>query len=68
MRIGGGPATVRHYLKAGLIDEMHIAVSPVLLGNGEPLFAGIDLKALGYECAEYLPSTKAAHLVIRKVA
>ncbi len=68
VRIGGGPATVRHYLKAGLIDEMHIAVSPVLLGKGEPLFAGIDLKALGYECAEYVPSTKAAHLVIRKVA
>jgi dihydrofolate reductase len=66
IRIGGGPATVRQYVKAGLIDEMHIVMSPVLLGRGEPLLGGIDLKALGYECAEYVPSAKAAHLVIRR--
>ena len=66
VRIGGGPATVRQYLKAGLVDEMHIVMSPVLLGKGEPLFAGLDLKALGYECAEYTPSVKAAHMVFRK--
>jgi dihydrofolate reductase len=66
VRIGGGPATVRQYLRAGLIDEMHIVMSPLLLGTGEPLFAGIDLKALGYECAEFTPSKKAAHMVFRK--
>jgi dihydrofolate reductase len=66
IRIGGGPATVRQYLKAGLVDEMHIVMSPVLLGRGEPLFAGLDLKALGFECAEYVPSERAAHMVFRK--
>ncbi len=62
----GGAATVRQYLKAGLIDEKHIPVSPVLLGSGEPLFAGLDLQALGYECAEYIPSSKAAHMFIKR--
>ena len=56
VRIGGGAATIRAYLQAGLIDEMHVAISPVLLGSGEALFAGIDLPKLGYErmrtCAE----------------
>jgi dihydrofolate reductase len=66
VRIGGGAATVRQYLMAGLIDEMHIPISPVLLGKGEPLFAGLDLKALGYECAQYVPTEKAAHMVFRK--
>ena len=66
VRIGGGAATVWQYLKAGLIDEMHIPVSPVLLGSGEPLFAGLDLQALGYECAEYIPSSKAAHMFIKR--
>ena len=66
IRIGGGPATVRQYLKAGQIDEMHIVLSPVLLGQGEPLFAGIDMKALGFECAEFTPTARAAHMVMRK--
>ena len=66
IRIGGGPATVRQYLQAGLIDEMHVALAPVLLGRGEPLFTGIDLAALGYVCAEYVPTPAAAHLVFRR--
>ena len=56
VRIGGGADTIRQYLRAGLIDELHFAISPVLLGGGEPLFAGIDLRALGYECAEFVAS------------
>ena len=66
IRIGGGPATVRQYLKAGHVDEMHVVLSPVLLGKGEPLFAGIDMKALGFECAEFTPTARAAHMVMRK--
>ena len=50
VRIGGGPATVRQYLREGLIDELHLAISPVLLGRGEPLWADLDLRALGYRC------------------
>ena len=52
IRIGGGADTIRQYLKAGHIDEMHVVLSPVLLGQGEPLFAGIDMKALGFEVAQ----------------
>jgi dihydrofolate reductase len=66
IRIGGGVATVREYLKARLIDEMHLAVSPVLLGKGENLLAGIDLPALGYERSEYVPTAKAAHYVLTR--
>lgn len=50
IRLGGGASTVRQYLQAKLVDEMHIAVSPILLGAGEPLLAGIDLPKLGYKC------------------
>jgi dihydrofolate reductase len=64
VRIGGGAATIRQYLKAGLIDEMHLAMSPVLLGQGEPLFEGIDLTALGYSVKEYVPTEAAMHLVV----
>jgi dihydrofolate reductase len=64
VRIGGGAATIRQYLRARLIDEMHIAISPVMLGDGEPLFAGIDLPALGYRVKEYGPSDAAMHLII----
>jgi dihydrofolate reductase len=64
VRIGGGAATIRQYLQARLIDEMHIAMSPVMLGDGEPLFAGIDLPALGYRVKEYVPSDAAMHLII----
>lgn len=66
VRIGGGANTIRQYLLAGLIDALHIALSPVLLGRGEPLFAGLDLPALGYECAAFTASEKAGHLLIRR--
>jgi dihydrofolate reductase len=66
IRVGGGAATVRQYLEARLMDEMHIAVSPVLLGRGEPLFAGVDLPGLGYELAEHVVGERATHIVVRK--
>ncbi len=66
IRLGGGVATVREYLKAGLVDEMHIAISPNLLGTGEHLLKDIDLAKLGYQCVEFVPSPNAAHVVIRK--
>ena len=66
VRLGGGPATIRQYLQAGLVDQLHIAVSPVVLGNGESLFAGIDLLKLGYKCAEHATSPAAMHLVLTK--
>ena len=66
IRIGGGASTVREYLKARLIDEMHIAVSPVLLGAGEHLLVDIDLPALGYTCTKWVASAKAAHYTITK--
>ena len=66
VRIGGGVATVRQYLRAGLVDEMHLAISPVLLGAGESLLEGIDLKALGFERTRYATTEKAMHLVLTK--
>ena len=66
IRIGGGADVIRQYLKAGLIDTMHIAVSPILLGAGESLLAGLDLRALGYTQAEYVGTAKAAHYVLNK--
>jgi dihydrofolate reductase len=67
VRLGGGVATIRQYLRAALIDELHLAISPVLLGAGEHLLHGIDTRALGYECAEHAPSKRAAaHVVLRK--
>jgi dihydrofolate reductase len=66
VRIGGGVATIRQYLEAGLIDEMHLALRPVLLGTGEPLWQGLDMRALGYACVEQTPGERATHLVIRK--
>jgi dihydrofolate reductase len=67
VRIGGGADTIRQYLRAGLIDEMHYAVSPVLLGRGKHLFEGLDLRALGYECAEFKSSENAMHAVLKHV-
>lgn len=64
IRIGGGASTIRQYLQAGLIDEMHLAVSPILLGSGEHLLAGIDLLALGYKITKSVPSPKAVHYMI----
>jgi dihydrofolate reductase len=66
IRLGGGVATVREYLQAGLVDEMHFAISPVLLGSGESLLGGLDLRKLGYEQSEYVASPAAAHFVVRK--
>jgi dihydrofolate reductase len=66
VRIGGGAATIRQYLAAQLVDLMHVVVSPVLLGRGEPLFAGIDLPSLGYRVTEQVQSGKVTHLVIEK--
>lgn len=66
VRIGGGATTVRSALSAGLIDEMHAVLSPVLLGRGEPLWAGLDLPALGYSVAEAVAGEAATHLVIRR--
>jgi dihydrofolate reductase len=68
VRVGGGAATIRQYLQVRLIDEMHVAVTPVLLGVGEPLFAGIDLPRLGYAVTEHVPSEKATHVVLSKRA
>jgi len=58
VRLGGGVSTVRQYLRAGLIDELNLAISPVLLGTGEHLLNGIDLRALGYECIDHVPGTR----------
>jgi dihydrofolate reductase len=66
IRLGGGVATIRQYLGAGLIDEMHLAISPVLLGSGEHLLAGLDLPKLGYQRTEHVPTASATHLVLAK--
>jgi dihydrofolate reductase len=68
IRIAGGADTIRQYLRAGLIDEMHLAVTPVLLGAGEPLLAGLDLPALGYQVKEQVPSAAAMHVVVTRRA
>ena len=66
VRVGGGVATIQQCLSAGLIDEMHVAISPVLLGSGERLFAGVDMVRLGYECAEHVSTSSALHVVFRR--
>ena len=66
VRLGGGVATIRQYLRAGLVDEMHVAIAPVLLGTGENLFAGIDMTALGFRCVEHVATQHATHVVLRK--
>lgn len=66
VRLGGGVATVREYLRAGLVDELHLAAAPLLLGSGENLFAGLDLVALGYRCVERVATKKVTHVVIAK--
>jgi len=66
VRIGGGANTIRQYLREGLIDELHIVISPVLLGRGEPLFAGVDLRSLGYACVQNVASDNATHIVLRR--
>ena len=66
VRIGGGPNTIQQYLREGLIDELHLAISPVLLGRGERLFKGVDMVAAGYECIQFVASEKATHVVLRR--
>jgi dihydrofolate reductase len=66
IRVGGGVATIRQYLEAGLIDEMHLAIVPVILGAGESLLSGIDLPRLGYRCTEHATTASAMHVVISK--
>jgi len=66
VRLGGGVETIRQYLRAGLIDELHVAVTPVLLGSGESLFANINLLSLGYQVADHVTTANASHLVIRR--
>ena len=68
IRLGGGVATVRQYLSARLVDEMHLALRPVLLGEGEHLMHDLDLRALGYECAKAIPGVRATHVFLRKRA
>ena len=68
VRLGGGVATVRQYLQAGLIDDLLLAVRPVLLGTGEELMHGLDLRALGYECTETVAGERATHVLLRKRA
>ena len=68
VQIGGGASTIQQYLRAALIDEMHVAVAPVLLGGGERLFEGVDLPALGYECMQFVGSEKATHVVFGRKA
>jgi len=66
VRLGGGVATIREYLRAALIDEMHLAITPVLLGTGEHLLHGIDMVALGFECVEHVGTPNATHVVLRR--
>ena len=68
VRLGGGVSTIRQYLRAALIEELHLAIRPVLLGSGEHLLNGIDLRALGYECAKYVAGERATHVFLRKCA
>jgi dihydrofolate reductase len=67
IRLGGGVSTVRQYLEAGLIDELHLAMVPILMGKGENLFRGLDLPALGYATAETVAGERATHFFIRKL-
>jgi dihydrofolate reductase len=66
IRLGGGTATIQQYMSAALVDEMHLAISPILLGSGERLFAGIDAPKLGYQCIEHVATPNATHVVIAK--
>lgn len=64
VRVGGGVSTIRQYLQEKLIDEMHLAISPILLGTGENLFAGLDMLKLGYQCTEQVATALATHVMI----
>ena len=66
VRIGGGVATIQQYLRARLIDELHLAFRPILMGSGENLFAGLDLTELGYRCTEHVSTELAKHVLLKK--
>jgi dihydrofolate reductase len=66
VRIGGGVATIQQYLRARLIDELHLAFRPILMGSGENLFAGIDTTALGYSCIKHASTEHAMHVILTK--
>jgi dihydrofolate reductase len=66
VRLGGGVSTIRQYLRAGLIDEMHLACTPALLGQGEHLLSGINMVQLGYQCTEHVPTPNATHVVLTR--
>ncbi len=68
VRVGGGPATIRQYLQAGLVDDLHLAQAPVLLGSGESLLSGIDLRALGYRCTKRIAGARATHVILERGA
>jgi dihydrofolate reductase len=66
VRLGGGVATIQQYLRAGLVDELHLAIAPVLLGSGERFFSDIDMLSQGYECVEHVGTANATHVVLKK--
>lgn len=66
VRIGGGPNTIQQTLRAGLIDALHLAIAPVLLGEGERLLDGLDMRALGYECTQHVASEQATHVILER--
>lgn len=66
VRIGGGADTIRQYLQRQLIDELHLAIAPTLLGSGEHLFQGLDLHALGYRCVDHQAGERATHVILRR--
>jgi dihydrofolate reductase len=66
VKIGGGVETVRQYVQAGCVDEIHLALAPIALGQGEALFSGLDLHALGYRTVEHVPTARATHIVLAK--
>ncbi len=66
VRLGGGVSTVRQFLRARLIDDLHLPLRPVLIGSGEKLWDGIDMHALGYECTNTIAGERATHIFLRK--
>jgi len=66
VRLGGGVATIQQYLRAGLVDEMHLAIAPTVLGSGEHLFSGLDAAALGYRCGKHVPTANTTHIVLTR--
>ena len=68
VRVGGGVSTIRQYLQGGLVDEVHLALAPVVLGNGEALLTGINLRGLGFECTRHVGADEAMHVVLSRAA